>query len=51
LEVLALKRQRLRDTQASACEAIIAIAAVKLARTTNKRDPVSWMIAAILCAP
>src|SRR5215211_3164776 len=30
--------------------AIIAIAAVKLARTTNKRDPVAWAIAAILCA-
>src|SRR5205807_1466159 len=29
--------------------AIIAIAAVKLARTTNKRDPVLWAIAAILC--
>ena len=30
--------------------AIIAIAAVKLARSTNKRDPVLWGIAAILCA-
>lgn len=30
--------------------AIIAIAASKLARSTNKRDPVLWTIAAILCA-
>jgi chromate transporter len=30
--------------------AIIAIAAYKLARTTNKTDPVLWVIAAILCA-
>ncbi|HEX8103566.1 MAG TPA: chromate efflux transporter [Solirubrobacteraceae bacterium] len=30
--------------------AIVAIAAVKLARSTNKRDPVLWAIAAILCA-
>src|SRR6266487_4466412 len=30
--------------------AIIAIAAYKLARTTNKRDPVLWAIAAIICA-
>jgi chromate transporter len=30
--------------------AIIAIAAVKLARKTNKRDWVAWAIAAILCA-
>jgi chromate transporter len=30
--------------------AIVAIAAVKLARTTNKRDPLLWTIAAILCA-
>jgi chromate transporter len=30
--------------------AIIAIAAVKLARTTNRRDPVLWGIAAVLCA-
>ena len=30
--------------------AIIAIAAVRLARATNKRDPVLWGIAAILCA-
>ncbi len=30
--------------------AIIAIAAVKLARKTNERDPVAWAIAAILCA-
>jgi chromate transporter len=30
--------------------AIIAIAATKLARSTNKRDPVLWAIAAILCA-
>jgi chromate transporter len=30
--------------------AIIAIAAVKLARSTNKRDPMLWLIAAILCA-
>src|SRR5213080_4153217 len=30
--------------------AIIAIAAFKLARSTNKRDPVLWMIAVILCA-
>lgn len=30
--------------------AIIAIAASKLARSTNKRDPVLWIIAAILCA-
>jgi chromate transporter len=30
--------------------AIIAIAAVKLARSTNKRDPTLWAIAAILCA-
>ena len=30
--------------------AIIAVAAVKLARTTNKRDPVLWAIAAILGA-
>jgi chromate transporter len=29
--------------------AIIAIAAVKLARSTNKRDPVSWAIALVLC--
>jgi chromate transporter len=29
--------------------AIIAIAAVKLARKTNKSDPVAWAIAAILC--
>jgi chromate transporter len=29
--------------------AIIAIASYKLARTTNKRDPVLWMIAVILC--
>src|SRR5215212_8888248 len=30
--------------------AIIAIAAYKLARSTNKRDPVLWTIAALLCA-
>ncbi len=30
--------------------AIIAIAATKLARSTNKRDPVLWVIAAVLCA-
>jgi chromate transporter len=30
--------------------AIIAIASVKLARSTNKSDPVLWGIAAILCA-
>jgi chromate transporter len=30
--------------------AIIAIAATKLARSTNKRDPILWVIAAILCA-
>jgi chromate transporter len=30
--------------------AIIAIAASKLARSTNKRDPVLWAIAAVLCA-
>jgi len=30
--------------------AIIAIAAVKLARSTNKRDPILWVIAAVLCA-
>lgn len=30
--------------------AIIAIAAYKLARSTNKRDPVLWGIAALLCA-
>jgi len=30
--------------------AIIAIAAYKLAKTTNKRDPVLWAIAAIVCA-
>jgi chromate transporter len=30
--------------------AIIAIAAYKLARSTNKRDPVLWVIAAGLCA-
>ncbi len=30
--------------------AIIAIAAYKLGRSTNKRDPVLWAIAAILCA-
>jgi chromate transporter len=30
--------------------AIIAIASVKLARATNKRDPVLWTIAAVLCA-
>jgi chromate transporter len=30
--------------------AIIAIAAYKLARATNKRDPVLWAIAAIVCA-
>jgi chromate transporter len=30
--------------------AIIAIAAYKLARSTNKTDPVLWSIAAILCA-
>jgi chromate transporter len=30
--------------------AIIAIAAYKLARATNKTDPVLWIIAAILCA-
>ncbi len=30
--------------------AIIAIAAYKLARSTNKTDPVLWIIAAILCA-
>jgi chromate transporter len=30
--------------------AIIAIAAVKLARSTNKTDPVLWLIAAVLCA-
>jgi chromate transporter len=29
--------------------AIIAIAAVKLARATNERDPVLWSIAAVLC--
>ena len=29
--------------------AIIAIAAVKLARSTNKRDPVLWALAAIIC--
>lgn len=30
--------------------AIIAIAAVKLARSTSKRDPVLWVIALVLCA-
>src|SRR5205823_1037735 len=30
--------------------AIIAIAAYKLARSTNKRDPILWTIAAIVCA-
>ena len=30
--------------------AIIAIAAYKLARSTNKVDPVLWAIAAVLCA-
>ncbi len=30
--------------------AIIAIAAYKLARTTNKTDPVLWVIAAVVCA-
>ncbi|MHB8695295.1 MAG: chromate efflux transporter [Solirubrobacteraceae bacterium] len=30
--------------------AIIAIAAYKLARSTNKRDPLLWTIAAIICA-
>src|SRR5436190_18686911 len=30
--------------------AIIAIAAYKLARATNKSDPVLWVIAAVLCA-
>jgi chromate transporter len=30
--------------------AIIAIAAIKLARSTNKTDPVLWIIAAVLCA-
>lgn len=30
--------------------AIIAIAAYKLARSTNKRDPVLWAIAGLLCA-
>src|SRR5204862_63767 len=30
--------------------AIIAIAAYKLARSTNKSDPILWLIAAILCA-
>ncbi len=30
--------------------AIIAIAAVKLARTTNRRDPLLWVIAAGVCA-
>jgi chromate transporter len=30
--------------------AIIAIAAYKLARATNKTDPVLWVIAAVLCA-
>jgi chromate transporter len=29
--------------------AIVAIAAYKLARSTNKRDPVLWLIAVILC--
>jgi chromate transporter len=29
--------------------AIIAIAAVKLARSTNKADPVLWLVAAVLC--
>src|SRR5207248_11447293 len=30
--------------------AIVAIAAYKLARTTNKTDPLLWMIAALVCA-
>src|SRR5437764_11023685 len=30
--------------------AIIAIASYKLARTTNKRDPVLWIVAAVVCA-
>jgi chromate transporter len=30
--------------------AIIAIAAYKLARSTNKRDPILWVIAGILCS-
>lgn len=30
--------------------AIIAIAAYKLARTTNKADPLLWIIAAVVCA-
>jgi chromate transporter len=30
--------------------AIVAIAAYKLARSTNKRDPVLWVIAAVVCA-
>src|SRR5213080_1425831 len=29
--------------------AIIAIAAYKLARSTNKRDPILWLVAAIVC--
>src|SRR5438093_9713712 len=35
---------------APAVMAIIAIAAYKLARATNKRDPVLWLLAAIICA-
>ena len=30
--------------------AIVAIAATKLARTTNRRDPLLWAIAAVVCA-
>src|SRR4051812_22593888 len=30
--------------------AIIAIAAYKLARSTNKNDPILWVIAAVICA-
>ncbi len=34
---------------APAVMAIVAIAAYKLARSTNKRDPMLWVIAAVLC--
>jgi chromate transporter len=41
---------RVFDGVGPAVVAIIAIAAVKLARTTNKREPVLWLIALLVCA-
>jgi hypothetical protein len=55
MSALADRRQptdaaRVRQPADLAVLAIIAIAAYKLARTTNKGDPLLWAIAAAVCA-